>query len=92
MLSVQTVAVCAVVFALLGVGWLKGYDFVKARAPETLAKFYLAYAVFRMLTVLILAAVYIFFMSESMAESKVFVAILLVMYAFMMALTLKMKH
>lgn len=92
MVSAPTIIFCAAVFALLGCGWVKGYDLVKGKAPQMLAKFYLAYAVFRVLTVLVLASVYIFFLSGSVAESKAFVAMLFVMYAVMMALTLKMKH
>lgn len=92
MVSAPTIVFCAVVFALLGCGWVKGFDLVKAKAPQMLAKFYLAYAVFRVLAVLVLASIYIFFLSGSVAESKVFVAMLFVMYAVMMAFTLKMKH
>lgn len=92
MLSIQAIVVCAVVFAILGVGWVKGCDFVKSRNPDVFVRFYLVYAVFRTLMVLLVASVYIFFLSGSLAESKAFVVMLFVMYSIMMTLTLKMKH
>lgn len=90
--STLTICLCLMLFAALGTGWVKGYDVVKARAPRQLAKFYLAYAVFRMITILLVVAVYVFLISESMAQSKAFVVMVFAMYAVMMALTLKLKH
>ena len=90
--SPLTIFLCAALFTLLGMGWMKGYDFVKAKAPEQIVKFYLAYAVFRVLTILLVVGVYVLFISQSMAQSKAFVIMVLVMYATMMALTLAKKH
>lgn len=90
--SPLTIFLCAALFTLLGMGWMKGYDFVKSKAPEQIVKFYLAYAVFRVLTILLVVGVYVLFISQSMAQSKAFVIMVLVMYATMMALTLAKKH
>ena len=92
MVSLLTIVCSLLIFIILGVGWMKGCSYVKAKAPQMLVKFYLIYALFRVMTVLSIAAVYIFFISDSIGESKSFVAMLFVMYVLMMALTLKMKH
>lgn len=92
MVSALTVVCCLLLFTALGAGWVMGCSYIKAKAPQMLVKFYFVYAIFRILTVLSLAAVYIFFISGGLAESKAFVAMLFVMYVLMMALTLKMKH
>ena len=90
--SPLTIFLCAALFTLLGMGWMKGYDFVKSKAPGQIVKFYLAYAAFRVLTILLVVGVYVLFISQSMAQSKAFVIMVLVMYATMMALTLAKKH
>lgn len=90
--SPLTIFLCAALFTLLGMGWMKGYDFVKSKAPEQIVKFYLAYAVFRVLTILLVVGVYVLFISKSMAQSKAFAIMVFVMYAAMMALTLTKKH
>lgn len=79
-------------FAALGTGWVKGYDVVKSRAPKQLVKFYLAYAAFRMITVLLVVAVYVFLISDSLQQSKAFAVMIFTMYVAMMAVTLKLKH
>ena len=89
MLSPLTVFPLVAMFTLLGVGWKKGYDFVKAKAPRQIVKFYFAYATFRMLTILLVTGVYVLFISQSKAESKSFVVLEFVLYAAMMVLTLK---
>lgn len=79
-------------FTALGMGWVKGYGVVKARIPHQLVKFCLAYAAFRMITILLYVGVYVLFISESLAQSKAFVIMIFIMYVFMMALTLTKKH
>lgn len=90
--SPLTIFLCAALFTLLGMGWMKGYDLVKAKAPDQIVKFYLIYAVFRVLAILLAVGVYVLFVSKSMGESKAFVAMVLIMYAVMMTLTLTKKH
>lgn len=90
--STLTICLCLMLFAALGTGWVKGYDVVKSRAPKQLAKFYLAYAVFRMITVLLVVAVYVFLISDSLQQSKAFAVMIFIMYVAMMAVTLKLKH
>ena len=90
--SPLTIFLCAALFTLLGMGWMKGYDFVMSKAPKQIVKFYLAYAVFRVLAILLVVGVYVLFISKSMAQSKAFVIMVLVMYTTMMALTLAKKH
>lgn len=84
--------VCLLIFIALGSGWIAGYQYLKDKGPQYLVRFYLIYAIFRILTVLSVAVVYIFFISGSTAESKSFVLMLFTMYVLMMALTLIMKH
>ena len=90
--SPLTIFLCAALFTLLGMGWMKGYDFVMSKAPKQIVKFYLAYAVFRVLAILLVVGVYVLFISKSMAQSKAFAIMVFVMYAAMMALTLTKKH
>ena len=90
--SPLTIFLCAALFTLLGMGWMKGYDFVKSKAPGQIVKFYLDYAVFRVLAILLVVGVYVLFISKSMAQSKAFVIMIFIMYAAMMALTLTKKH
>ena len=90
--SPLTIFLCAALFTLLGMGWMKGYDFVKSKAPGQIVKFYLAYAVFRVLAILLVVGVYVLFISKSMAQSKAVVIMIFIMYAAMMALTLTKKH
>lgn len=90
--SPLTIFLCAALFTLLGMGWMKGYDFVMSKAPKQIVKFYLAYALFRVLAILLVVGVYVLFISKSMAQSKGFVIMIFIMYAAMMALTLTKKH
>lgn len=89
MLSPLTIFLLVAMFTLLGVGWKKGYDFVKSRAPKQIVKFYFAYATFRMITILLVTGVYVLFISQNKTESKNFVVMEFVLYAAMMVLTLK---
>lgn len=89
MLSPLTIFLLVAIFTLLGVGWKKGCDFVKSRAPKQMTKFYFAYATFRMLTILLVSGVYLLFISQSKTESKAFVVVEFLLYAAMMVLTLK---
>lgn len=89
MLSPLTIFLTVAMFTLLGVGWNKGYDFVKSRAPKQIVKFYFAYATFRMLTILLVTGVYVLLISQSKTESKAFVVMVFLLYAAMMVLTLK---
>lgn len=91
------VSVLAIMFSLLllvalGAGWMAGYRYFKAEDHQMLVRFYMAYAAFRVFIILGYAAIYIFFISDSVAESKAFVLMLFSMYVLMMALTLILKH
>lgn len=90
--STLTICLCLVLFSALGTGWVKGYDIIKKRAPAQMPKFVMAYAAFRMITILLVVAVYVFIISDNAAESKSFVIMIFIMYAAMMAVTLKLKH
>ena len=78
-------------FTLLGVAYVKGYDLVKSRSPEHLVHFYLVMATIRMLLVATVVALYVFFASDREDATR-FAAIILIMYAIMMAVTLKLRH
>ena len=78
-------------FALLGVAYVKGYDLVKRHAPDHLAHFYLIMATIRMLLVLTVVGLYVFF-TENRDHAIRFVIIFLIMYAITMVITLKLRH
>ncbi|MBR0049511.1 MAG: hypothetical protein IJP74_09365 [Prevotella sp.] len=77
---------------LLGVAYVKGYDFVKRRSPEHLVHFYLIMATIRMLMVATVVVLYVLFLAPDREDAIRFAAIILIMYAIMMAVTLKLRH
>ena len=78
-------------FTLLGVAYVKGYDVVKSRSPEHLVHFYLVMATIRMLLVATLVALYVF-LAPNREDAIHFAAIIIIMYAIMMVVTLSMRH
>ena len=84
--------ISALLFVILGVAWVMGYDFVKKHAPKALLSFYFLLALLRVLLIATWTACYIFLMSQSGAESKSFVVMILIMYATMMAVSLMIRH
>jgi len=84
-------ALSALLVTLLGVAYVKGYDLVKSRSPEHLPQFYLIMATIRMLIIATVVAIYVFF-APSRDDAIHFAAIILIMYAGMMVVTLKLRH
>ncbi len=78
-------------FTLLGMAYVKGYDIVKSHSPEHLVHFYLIMATIRMLLVATIVGLYVFF-TENREDAIRFAAIILIMYAIMMVVTLKLRH
>ena len=78
-------------FTLLGVAYVKGYDLVKRHAPDHLAHFYLIMATIRMLLVLTVVGLYVYF-TENREDAIRFAIIFIIMYAITMAITLKLRH
>ena len=78
-------------FVLLGGAYVKGYDFVKQHAPDHLVHFYLIMATIRMLLVATIVGLYVFF-AENREDAIRFAAIILIMYAITMVVTLLMRH
>ena len=76
---------------LLGRAYVKGYDLVKRRSPEHLVHFYLIMATIRMLLVATVTLLYIF-LAANREDAIRFVTILIIMYAIMMVVTLKLRH
>ena len=78
-------------FTVLGVAYVKGYDFVKQHSPDHLAHFYLIMATIRMLLILTVVGLYVFF-TDNREDAILFAAIFIIMYAIMMVVTLLMRH
>ena len=78
-------------FTLLGVAYVKGYDIVKRQSPDHLVHFYLIMATIRMLLVLTVVGLYVFF-TENREDAIHFAAVFLIMYAITMVVTLLMRH
>ena len=78
-------------FTLLGVAYVKGYDLVKSRSPEHLVHFYLVMATIRMLLVATVVGLYVF-LAPTREDAIRFAGIILIMYAIMMVVTLKLRH
>ena len=81
----------ALLMTLLGLAYVKGYDFVKRRSPENLVHFYLIMATVRMLLVATVVAIYVF-MAPNREDAIRFAAIIIIMYALMMVVTLTLRH
>ena len=81
----------ALLMTLLGLAYVKGYDFVKRRSPENLVHFYLIMATVRMLLVATVVAIYVF-VAPNREDAIRFAAIIIIMYAMMMVVTLKLRH
>ena len=78
-------------FTLLGSAYVKGYDVVKRRSPEHLVQFYLIMTTIRMLLVATVVGLYVF-LAPDREDAIRFAAIILIMYAIMMVVTLKLRH
>ena len=78
-------------FTLLGVAYVKGYDIVKRHSPDHLVHFYLIMATIRMLLVVTVVGLYVFF-TENREDAIHFAALFLIMYAITMVVTLLMRH
>ncbi|MBQ8704933.1 MAG: hypothetical protein IJ548_01360 [Paludibacteraceae bacterium] len=81
----------ALLMTLLGVAYVKGYDFVKRRSPDHLVHFYLIMATIRMMLIATVIAIYVFF-APSREDAIHFAIILLIMYAITMVVTLSLRH
>lgn len=88
---VSEIVLSVLFFALLGVAYVKGYDFVKHHSPDHLVHFYLIMATIRMLLVLTVIGLYVFFTTNRDHAIR-FVIIFLIMYVITMVITLKLRH
>ena len=78
-------------FTLLGVAYVKGYDIVKRHSPDHLVHFYLIMATIRMLLVVTVVGLYVFF-TENREDAIHFAIIFIIMYAITMVVTLLIRH
>ena len=88
---VKELVLSALFFIVLGVAYVKGYDFVKKHSPDHLVHFYLIMATIRMLLVATIVGLYVFF-TENREDAIHFAAIFFIMYAITMVITLKLRH
>jgi cytochrome c biogenesis factor len=78
-------------FTLLGAAYVKGYDLVKAKSPEHLPQFYLIMATIRMLLVLTVIGLYVWF-ANNREDAIRFALTCMGLYAVMMVVTLSLRH
>ena len=88
---VKELVLSALFFIVLGVAYVKGYDFVKRHSPDHLVHFYLIMATIRMLLVLTVVGLYVFF-TENREDAIRFAIIFIIMYATTMVITLTLRH
>lgn len=81
----------ALFFTLLGAAYVKGYDLVKAKSPEHLPQFYLIMATIRMLLVLTVIGLYVWF-ANNREDAIRFALTSMGLYAVMMVVTLSLRH
>ena len=79
-------------FIILGLAWIFGLGLVKRLAPQHLVPFCVLFTVLRVTVVLAVIGMYVFCLSDSLAESKAFAAMTLIMYGLMMVITYVIKH
>ena len=90
-MSMLSVFLLALFFTLMGLAYIKGYDMVKARSAQNLARFYLVMAAIRM--VLVATAAFLCVVLTPNREDAIpLVVTLIVMYAIMMVVTLILRH
>lgn len=92
MVSIPAIITGACLYGFLGLAWVMGYNVVKRHSPDFLPRFYMMMAVIRFVLILTTIGVYIFFFAQSHAQVVSFVAMMMVMYAIMMVVTLILKH
>ena len=78
-------------FTLLGVTYVMGYDYVKKHSVEHLPQFCLAMTVVRLILALTLAGIIIFF-KDNREDTIRFAIIYIIMYMVTMVVTLKLRH
>lgn len=78
-------------FTVLGMAYIKGYDFVKKHSSEHLVHFYLIMAAIRLILTASVVAIYVS-LSGNRADSIHFAAMFIGMYVVMMIVTLILKH
>jgi len=84
------VTVALIVFSILGTLWVRGYDVVKRNSPKSIPTFYYVSAAIRVAAVLLLIIIYSLFSTPE--STKLYAAIVMVMYAVMMVVSLIIKH
>lgn len=90
-MSIMAIFIAVALFTLLTMVYLKGYDYVKAHAPDRLVQFFFIMVAVRFLFAVTLVGLYTFF-SADREDTIHFAALVLVLYFAMMAVTLILKH
>lgn len=90
-MSLPIIFLSVLFFTMMGIAYVKGYDFVRRRSPEHLVHFYLVMATIRMLLVATAVGVYVF-LADDREDSIHFAAMFIGMYVVMMIITLILKH
>ena len=90
-MMVTEIVLSILFFTLLGMAYVKGYDIVKRQSPDHLVHFYLIMATIRMLLVLTVVGLYVFF-TENREDAIRFAATIIIMYAITMVIILKLRH
>ena len=79
-------------FTLLGVAYVKGYDVVKTHSPEHLVHFYLIMATVRMLLVATAVAIYVLLIATNREDAIRFALVYIIMYVLTMVVTFSLRH
>lgn len=91
-MSFATIALTAVLFTVMGVGYCLGWDRVKRTMPEHLVHYYLLAAVLRFLVVAVVILAYIRLAGGTRTDNIHFALMVAAMYVVMMIVTLRLKH
>lgn len=90
--SLTSFLLCALLFIVLGLAWIYGLGLAKRSSPQQMITFSILFMVVRVTLVLAVIGTYVFCLSDSLAESKAFAAMVLIMYGLMMVISYVIKH
>ncbi len=90
-MSLTTIFVTTLVFAVLTLAYLKGYHFVKKHAPDQMVNFHYILVAIRFLFAVTAVGLYAAF-AENREETMQFAALILGLYLVMIVITLIFKH
>lgn len=90
-MSISTIFLTTLAFALLTLAYIKGYHFVKKHAPDQMVNFHFIMVAIRFLFAVTAVGLYVTFV-DNREDTMHFAALILGLYLAMIVITLILKH